>query len=466
MEGAYVNAAECVSHQPFGSFVMTTTKSLQDQYQKQFDELEVIKGKSNYQCAVDDQYSVDVAPCIHMASIKRKCWADCVCPYYEQRNRALTSDLTALNYDMFFALPEHVKHRDYIICDEASELEEQLVKYFSCTFNVKVLKACGITVAPLEKANYAKLGRWVSSIYLQLRDGAADIKEAMNDYKKRDAKYANMQKKFLFLNRLAMNSATIVDTWTDSEYLVEVDKELITFKPLKVNKLSKYIFDYGTKIILMSATIIDHKNFCKTLGIDDYEYIEIDSPFDPKNAPIYVSNKYKLNYKNLQANLPKVAEMIQQICDNHEGEKGIIHTHTSYITRFLQNELVGDRFLFRELGVNNESILEDHTVSTDPTVLVSPSLTFGVDLKDDLARFQIIVKAPFLPIGEERIKRLMKDDPEWYLNKMLVSLIQSCGRGIRSKTDHCDTYILDGTIGASILRNKSNLPKYFIDRFA
>jgi Rad3-related DNA helicase len=51
------------------------------------------------------------------------------------------------------------------------------------------------------------------------------------------------------------------------------------------------------------------------------------------------------------------------------------------------------------------------------------------------------------------------------MNKMLSSLIQSCGRGIRSQKDHCVTYILDGSIIEQIIRNKAKIPKYFIDRF-
>ena len=102
---------------------------------------------------------------------------------------------------------------------------------------------------------------------------------------------------------------------------------------------------------------------------------------------------------------------------------------------------------------------------SDPTVLVSPSMSYGVDLKGDLAKFQIIVKAPFLPTKDVRIERMMKNDFDWYQNKMLCSLIQSCGRGVRSKKDECITYILDGTIVNAILKSKHKLPKYFVDRF-
>ena len=92
-------------------------------------------------------------------------------------------------------------------------------------------------------------------------------------------------------------------------------------------------------------------------------------------------------------------------------------------------------------------------------------MTFGVDLKGDLAKFQILVKAAFLPLNDERVKTVMESDKNWYVNKMLDDLIQACGRGVRSKQDECITYILDSNITNNVLRYKHKLPKHFLDRF-
>ena len=167
----------------------------------------------------------------------------------------------------------------------------------------------------------------------------------------------------------------------------------------------------------------------------------------------------------MQASLPWIAEQVKSICETHKADKGIIHTHTMAITEYLQRSLKGDRFLYREKGQTNSMIMEDHkSAFSDNTVLVSPSLTYGIDLKDDLARFQIIIKAAYLPLGDKRIKRLFDEDKVWYMNKMLGSLIQASGRGSRSIDDHCVTYILDGTIFDAIVRNKNKIPKHFLAR--
>ena len=467
--GDYQYSDEIEDQKPFGAFALTITKALQDQYKDLFSEVDVLKGKSNYQCSYDENYTAEYAPCLLSKKIKEECWSKNSCPYYESRNRAITSTFSTLNYNMFFALPYHVKRKQYIVCDEASELEDQLVKEFSCQINFEYLKKSEIPIKPLPSDNdYGKLGRWLSTLSADIEDRVDELREVVSRGEtKNTALYVNERKtELISLLTLQSKVKTLIDTWHDSEYITERVAKGVNFMPLKVDKLSKHIFDYADRVVLMSATIIDPANFCKTLGISKFKYIEAESTFDASKAPIYANTKIKLNYNNLQTNLPKIAKIVQQICDTHSNEKGIIHTQTNSITTYLKDNLKDNRILYREPGVRNEDILDMHSTSESPTVLASPSMSHGVDLKDDLARFQIIIKAPYLPMTDKRVEKMMKLDFNWYMNKMLSSLIQSCGRGVRSHKDHCVTYILDAAIVEAIIKNKSKIPKYFLDRFA
>lgn len=463
--GGYSHSDECEYEPSFGCSALTITKSLQDQYKDLFNDTEVLKGKSNYQCSIDPNFPVDVAPCLHLPGIKEECWVKKCCPYYEQRNNALTAQFNTLNYSMFFALPDHLKKRQFLICDEASELEDQLVKQFTCKIEYKTFKAADITYTVF--TSRADGYKWLNTIAVSINDKITDLKEMVGSKSSTSNKRTliDLKSKIIKLLNLHNKINLVIDSWSESEYVFDRNKDGVTFMPLKVDKLAHRLFDYADGVILMSATIIDPANFCKSLGIDKFKYVEARSTFDPKNAPIICNTKFKLNYYNLKSNLPKIVKQIQEICDYHKNDKGIIHTHNNTITKSISNVLTGGRYLIREPGVRNEDILEQHSATDDPTVLISPSMTFGVDLKDDLARFQIIVKAPFLPTKDVRIERLMKADFKWYQNKMLCTLIQSCGRGIRSKKDYCITYILDGAITENIINNKHKLPKYFIDRF-
>jgi len=463
--GAYSRAEECENEPAFGAFALTITKSLQDQYTNLFNDATSLKGKNNYICKVDPNYNVDFAPCHFNNKLKESCILNSTCDYYCARRDTLTNKFGVLNYSMFLSLPEHVKKREYIICDEASELETELVKRFSRNLNYKILKRLGYRPSDIPVENYTKFRVWLGELIFKIGNEVEDLKKVLSKKRKNASTADTDVQRFRLYTNLLAQIKTTTDNWEDCEYVIESNLESITLKPLRVNNLSKHIFKFGKKILLMSATIIDHANFAKILGIKKYKYIEVDSTFDPKNAPIYVVKDFKLNHKNLKEKLPTLKDNILKICNFHKNVKGVIHTHTMEITQYLKDNIDDPRFLFRIDGAVNEQIIQRHIESKEPTILVSPSMTYGVDLKEDLARFQIIAKASFMPLGDERIKKLFKEDPDWYANQMLNHLIQACGRGVRTKNDKCVTYILDGTITDSVIRNAKKLPKYFLKRF-
>ena len=461
--GNYTKEIECLATKPFGAIALTITKSLQDQYHGLFNESSVLKGKSNYQCQVDVNVDVENAPCLLSNKLKEQCWSNNICPYYNARNKAIIDKFSVLNYKMFLTLPEHVKRKNFIICDEASELEDELVKHFSVFIDPDKLKLLGLKIPYLYTSETGEVFKWLNVIMAAVGEHIEILSDKHNN--KNTKLNINDKIKLNYFKNIHRTINMIEETWSKCEYICQREGKTVKILPLRVDVLTKYIFNYADNILLMSATIVDHKHFAKTLGITNYKYIEVGSTFESVKAPIYISVKNKLNKANMQKVLPQIAQQIKSICESHPNEKGIIHTHTLDITEYLQKNLKSDRYLFRDKDQKNEVILSQHLKTKTPTVLVSPSMSFGIDLKDDLARFQIIVKGAFLPLGDTRIKRLFDEDKIWYTNKMLVSLIQACGRGIRSKQDHCVTYILDGTIYDVILKNKNKLPTYFLDRF-
>lgn len=460
--GNYVNESKILSEPPHGTFVLTITKSLQDQYSKLFPETDILKGKSNYICNLDTNFDVETAPCVFVRDLKSKCCAQSLCSYYNAVNKALVSRFAALNYKMFLSLPDHVKRKNFIICDEASELEDELVKHFSAEVNYMRLKKYGIDFKPLVSNNNERARNWVNALRMEISEKVEALQLKFN---KKNTLSQPDRIRHLQLKNLFGSLSRIDQLWTSCDYVIEIDSQKASFTPLRVDGISRYIFDHADNILLMSATIIDHKHFARTLGIKDYEYVEVESDFDPKKSPIYVTSNNKLNYKNLTNILPKVADQIKTIVSHHANEKGIIHTHSQEITNILKAKLCSNkRFLFRDDMAKNDDILKRHYETDFPTILVSPSLAFGIDLKDELARFQIIVKLPFSPLSNKRIKQLFDFDKTWYENKMLNSLVQACGRATRSKHDFSSTYILDGNIVNTLKRVKDKLPKYFIDR--
>ncbi|MFA5733223.1 MAG: helicase C-terminal domain-containing protein, partial [Acidithiobacillus sp.] len=106
-----------------------------------------------------------------------------------------------------------------------------------------------------------------------------------------------------------------------------------------------------------------------------------------------------------------------------------------------------------------------HFKTKEPTVIVSPSMTEGLDLKGDLGRFAIIVKLPFLYLGDKQIARRREIDPDWYNYQTSLTLIQAMGRVMRSEDDFCSIYIMDSLFHWFYNTNKKFFPKYITESF-
>ena len=211
----------------------------------------------------------------------------------------------------------------------------------------------------------------------------------------------------------------------------------------------KYFFektDYG---LYMSATLGNIDEFALLMGLNKGEYVgfRLPSVFDFSKSPIFLVNSGYLNYNNFSNNIDKALMDTLKICDNyHPNDKGIIHTSTFNIARLLKEKLIlsknSKRFLFYENAEEKESAVELMRTSKVPHILVGPSLYEGLDLKDDLGRFNILIKAPY-PALTDYIKEKMKRYPFWYNRIVLEKIEQSIGRTNRHVNDYSTTYLID-----------------------
>lgn len=442
-----------------GAFILTVTKNLQDQYNSFFNDISICKGKQNFKCSKDTTRTCDIGLCVCTPGCKRECLLDDNCKYYLQKKQALLSQITVLNYEQYFSFEETVNKRSVIICDEASELENKLVEYGTLRIDIDSLKhKYDIKINALPST--ATMKTWLIEIYTQLVQWLKT--HNLQTRNKSDiTKYTNAM-------QLQEKLELVLQCWDKSDYILshELYTKIWTFTPTYISEHANLIFNNAKTVVLMSATIIDHENFAKTLGIplENYVYVDAKSEFNPDKSPIYIANNFNLNFKNLQQMLPNIVTYIKTICEHHKDERGIIHTHTQYIADYIKSHYKSSRLLVKTDDTTNEQILNIHSQCKN-SILVSPSLTHGVDLKDDLARFQIIVKLPWLPLGDLRVKKLASIDRRWYINKMFSTLIQACGRGVRTVDDWCVTYVLDSSLITLLKQYQHILPEFFIKRF-
>ena len=247
----------------------------------------------------------------------------------------------------------------------------------------------------------------------------------------------------------------------------ETEKFVVQLDPLELQEEAKKIYEKYDSVLFMSATI-DNYAFPKDMGLSpsDTVRIHLDSPFKKKNRKLIRRYVTRLNYKNKEQEMPKIIREIEKILDEHPEENGMIFV-TSYDYQDMIMKGISQKYLERIFEIKrgeNKTKKLDEFKSYKNKVSISPGLWFGYDFKDDMSRFQIIVKAPYAPLADQRTKAKMTrldHGRYWYDLLACQKLVQGCGRSIRNKKDHAVTYLLDKKI--QDLLDKKQTQKWFSD---
>lgn len=404
------------------------------------------------------------------------------CEYYHQKWISIKSSHTIYNYkyflsDLFYS--SGVNKRKLLILDEAHTLESEVSSFKNIIFSKESL----IRFFPkidLPDSKQTDVETWIDFCtrlkeqFTKYVEKAANIlgsggtgKDDIYVSEKNLIDAINYEKNLLtFLADLRINKENwLVTNITKNE----IDNKLarIKLEPLVVSSYFTDIFDKGSVSLLMSATILSKENLCKAVGLknEDVKFIRVEnSDFPIKNRPIYLMNVAWLNARTMSESLPNIVKVLDNLLSVHKNDKGIIHTTSYSQVQFIKNNL-SKANLSRLIETNpkfdrNEMILK-HTQSEKPTVLISPSMFLGVDLKDDLSRFQIIVKVPYPDLTDKKVSVLKQRNPKWYEWNTILRLIQAYGRSVRNADDYANTYILDSSVSFLLKNGKEMIPKWF-----
>jgi ATP-dependent DNA helicase DinG len=497
------------------AYVLTSTKQLQAQYSADFG-FATVMGKSNFTCYVPTSSGGHVAcsrgrcmadwnlsDCAHYLTFDQyedhlkglcdrnsKCekllrGGGKVCTYYKQKWDSFRTQVTVGNYSFFFSelrYTEDVRKRKLLVCDEAHDLERQLVAASSFT-----LKASSIRqypsgkdqefAIPYEEGMDARAGDWLKTLgaareSLQGFFGAHDGDLKMQD---RLISCRGMLESLEgFIDGLkanpenwvvcGMRKATTMDAYGGGSTLVEE----AVFQPLDVAAYTSQLFDTAETVLLMSATVFSEELLCSTLGIplEEASFIKVsESSFPVENRRIHAMDIAQLSWATMNTSMEGIAKAVDAVMDRHAGERGVVHT-TSYQQANYIIEHVSERNRARlvttEGSMARSELLQTHG-ATGASVLISPSLYQGVDLKDDLARFQVIVKVPYSDLSDRRTQVKMQRDRGWYDLQTALRLVQTYGRAVRGETDHAVTYILDSNFTSFVNAHRELFPAYFLD---
>jgi Rad3-related DNA helicase len=491
-------------------YIITSSKFLQDQYLSLHKDMVLLKGKANYECGLNKHLNCENGYCFSFPKIKGRCISNNLCPYYNQLNKAINSKIVIMNYDFLlysvhcgsFNKERYISknsekeyyekiQRDFLVCDEAHLLEGKLINFVEFTLNIKdISKKYKIDLIKYEfneknvlnnltkihtviENRCNKLQSLIDEILLKYDNEIFKIFHNNFELSDDDKKSINkLHKMYYDLDKINQKLNLFFINRKTNKWIMKLNsKDEIFLSPYKASGLfNTYLEDVAKKFVLMSATICDSNEFIKEFGFNKEETVSkaFPSEFDSSLSPILFSPIGKINHSSIDNMLPIIASSVNKVINElHPNEKGIIHTTNYKIADYIFNNIDTNRFIYgkeRDNNISNETMFNLHKISKEPTILLSPSLTEGVSLDDDLSRFQIIVKMPFLSFENYRTQVKMKNDNDWYVFKMWINFMQAAGRSTRSKDDYSVTYVFDSNFKYFYNLMKSKLPDWFKER--
>jgi len=464
-----------------GSYFLTTQRVLQEQYENDFGrpsgQMSSVYSSRNYSCEYHKNNDCKTSQQMLRTEEKssrffKKCTVDCL--YKREKKLFLDSPESVTNFPYFIMESTYsgkITPRNFLVVDEAHNAEAVLTKFVEVSVSQYFCEKVVKTKWP-EKITPVAYYKWLRDVYNpKLQKQILYFEQQLENLglKSRIKDLAAIALKYDMLKSHSNKLTLFLDDYSADNWVMEVSETekrgyvRVTYRAIDVSKYAEtYLFRMGRKVLLMSATILNADGFAKSLGIpkDNYDSISIASPFPVENRPIIHADIGSFSAKVIDYTLPRAKDAVKAIMSEHKKEKGIIHCHTYKIANYLKKNIRSKRILTHNSD-NRDEILAKHISSKEPTVLLTPSMTEGVDLKDDASRFQIIVKVPYPYLGDQIIRKRMNKNDKWYPMKTAMTIVQAYGRSVRSIDDSAITYILDSDWKRFYRQNKDVFPAGF-----
>lgn len=484
--------------------VLTSSKILQDQYLRDFPapQVEDIKGRATYGCTHRKaKPGTDCAEGWCKTEYDRSILQDCLkvgevedalsflldpedhhCPYWAQLTKAVRNPVTIFNYKSFLAQQRvgRFGKRKFMILDECHNVEAELMSFVEIKLSNRILDKIGVE---LERDINSKeeLISWLDTTQL------IENLQRMLGFEEGEQPEIHLPSQELEeLNSILLRLEFFRKNLDRTDWVIETKRGTnrrgyatceLRGRPLWVSVFAdELIFSKAEHVLAMSGTILNINAWCRNLGLkrEEVGFVSLPSPFPVKNRRIvldYAANFGKKHREHAtKPTWPAMFDKIRQILDRHPNWRGIIHTHSDEISRRIVDTVRSPRFFYQaryeKIARNkNEAkvvLLQDHADRPDG-VIVAPAMHEGLDLKDDLSRFQIIVKVPWPDMTDKHIAARMAVDEDFLPLMTILKLIQSCGRSVRSADDWAHTYIIDRGFQQIRGRYKRFFPKWFMD---
>jgi len=338
---------------------------------------------------------------------------------------------------------------DYLICDEAHELMDHVDSAATVYAHDKW---CGV---PPTSGGQRALVDWLDDAYdtvaLRLEKGI------MTDGDR------------IAMTELKYGLEAIAGAASHSELIIERKKKGTLLRAKDTQWLADAALWQTTSGRFLTSAIVTDKVLEIAGPPKPWNVIRTEPRIEQWRRQIIHIPTVRLNFKTDTLELNKWHARIDQIAGPRVdlGRNGIIHTQSySRAKHIISRSRLKDLMLTHDDSAGLMLAMEEfkhYADKPEARILVSPSVSTGLDFPHDQCRWQIIAKLPYPSSQDLLLKARAKDDDAYMSYLTSLKLVQAAGRGPRGLGDWCETFIIDDSITWFIRRYARFLPNYFID---
>lgn len=462
------------------SFVTTPLNSLIDQIDNDefITEMTTIKGKNNYKCV----HPRDKGTPVNNAVCQRESDFECEykddfdtnggCTYYGRKVRAQDTDIAVTNLSYLMAnsmIPEtedaRFQPRNFLAVDETQNIEDFALNFIGFTIDRREIPINFKLVdkMPQKDCSMTEMVGWLRQVMIEVGDrlNRLEAKGRLTESEVDDKDK---------LHRIYHKINNFVQDFNEGKHWTKTrDGSTVKFEPVFIGRfIDRFLWSQCEKVLLSSATI-PKGDFLEAVGLDESEtaHVEVPSTFPTENRPVITREMCgKMTKSERGDTIPVMADKIEEIANFHKGERGFIHCKSYDIMQTLYDHLpryIQDRTMLQDSDDRMASLEE--WFDSPEQIFMSVAMDEGISLDDDKARWQVVAKASYPYLGDERVNYRVNEmgDFEWYANCAIIDLQQAVGRGMRSKDDWAVTYLLDSSFESLLERNENLFEPWFLD---
>lgn len=473
---------------PARGAVLTRTRALQAQLVREFSpgpaqafdqgrSLVAIQGQTNYPCRALDpggelytQFgsvfgpatatTVDHGPCHLGVECTQKLHG---CAYFDAVRGGQIADTVLTNYAWWLTLinQPHLRYTpDVLILDEAHDAPDALAEALGATLAGDLVGAVLHELLP--RADTLTAPEWVAwatrhanTLTKRLEGAVPRTAEAIKTIRR---------------SKVLLRSLATVAQLDPSLLICRDDLDGVRVDVVWAAGFAEaHLFRRVPRVILTSATLTRYT--AELLGIIDKDLTlyEAGDGFPKDRRPVYIApaagdvwdTPLRVQHGLSADQERRLVAHIDAIIDARLDRKGIIHT-VSYARRdlLLAHSKHAARLITHDRHTAAAQIAAFRAAGPG-TILVSPSVTTGYDFPQTDCEYQILMKIPF-PDTRDPVVQARKLVNSRYPNHVAMqTLVQTCGRGMRSLDDRCENFITDANAIWFLSKNLDLAPKWF-----